>query len=63
MLSVLRESGGTAVAVSEEEMVDGVRELCRQPDTATYPYFPAVSTALSRSRATRTPDRCLWYSR
>ena len=45
MLSVLRESGGTALAISEDEMVDGVRELCRQEGIFAAPEGGAIWSA------------------
>lgn len=48
MLRVLHESGGTALAVSEEAMRQGVRELCRQEGIFAAPEGGAVWSATKK---------------
>ncbi|WP_332367536.1 threonine synthase [Spirosoma telluris] len=45
MLSVLRESGGTALAVSEEDLLEGVSELCRHEGIFVAPEGGAIWAA------------------
>ncbi len=45
MLSVLRESEGTALAISEDDMVEGVRELCRHEGIFAAPEGGAIWAA------------------
>lgn len=45
MLSVLSESGGTATAVSEDDMVDGIRELSRHEGIFAAPEGGAIWAA------------------
>lgn len=45
MLNVLRESAGTAIAISEDGMVDSVRELCRHEGIFAAPEGGAIWTA------------------
>jgi len=48
MLNVLRESAGTAIAVSENDMVDGVRELCRHEGIFAAPEGGAIWSATKK---------------
>lgn len=48
MLNVLRESGGTAIAVSEEDMLDGVSELSRQEGLFVAPEGGAIWAATKK---------------
>ena len=48
MLKVLRESGGTAIAVSDEELLDGVRELARLQGNYACPEAGAVWKAAQK---------------
>jgi threonine synthase len=45
MLDVLRESGGTALAISEEEMIEGVSELSRHEGIFAAPEGGAIWAA------------------
>jgi threonine synthase len=48
MLNVLRESGGTAIAVSEDDMLDGVSELSRQEGLFVAPEGGAIWSAAKK---------------
>jgi threonine synthase len=48
MLQALRESGGTAVAVSEEELLDGMAELAEREGCFACPEGGATVAALRR---------------
>ncbi|GAB3794745.1 threonine synthase [Spirosoma humi] len=48
MLHVLRESGGTAIAVSEEAMLEGVRDLCRYEGIFAAPEGGAIWAATKK---------------
>ena len=54
MLNVLRESGGTAIAVSEEDMLDGVSELCRHEGLFVAPEGGAIWSAAKKLRCIKT---------
>jgi threonine synthase len=45
MLQVLRESAGTAIAVSEEELLEGVSEICRHEGLFVAPEGGAIWSA------------------
>jgi len=51
MLRAIRESGGTAIAVSEEEMLDGMREMAESEGCFACPEGGATLAALRRLRA------------
>ena len=48
MLNVLRESGGTAISVSEDDMLDGVSELCRYAGIFAAPEGGAIWVAAKK---------------
>ncbi|WP_240543667.1 threonine synthase [Spirosoma foliorum] len=48
MLNVLRESGGTAIAVSEDDMLEGVSELCRHEGIFVAPEGGAIWAATKK---------------
>ncbi|WP_040585857.1 threonine synthase [Spirosoma luteum] len=48
MLNVLRESGGTAIAVSEDDMLVGVSELCRHEGLFAAPEGGAIWSAAKK---------------
>ncbi len=48
MLDVLRESGGTALAISETDMLDGARELCQQEGLFVAPEGGAIWAATKK---------------
>lgn len=48
MLDVLHESKGTALTVSEEEMVEGVKEMCRQEGLFVAPEGGAIWAATKK---------------
>ena len=48
MLNVLRESGGTALAVSEEEMLEGVSDLCQYEGIFAAPEGGAIWAATKK---------------
>lgn len=48
MLNVLQESGGTALTVSEEEMLDGVSQLCRYEGVFAAPEGGAIWVATQK---------------
>lgn len=50
MLNVLRESGGTAIAVSEDDMLEGVSELCRYEGIFAAPEGGAIWAAAKQLR-------------
>jgi threonine synthase len=48
MLNVLRESGGTAIAVSEDDMLEGVSDLCRYEGIFAAPEGGAIWAATKK---------------
>lgn len=48
MLDVLRESGGMALAISEEEMVEGTKEICQQEGIFVAPEGGAIWAATKK---------------
>ena len=50
MLDVLRESGGTALTVSENDMLDGISELCRYEGIFAAPEGGAIWAAAKKLR-------------
>ncbi|WP_276496151.1 threonine synthase [Pontibacter litorisediminis] len=54
MLQVLHQSGGTAVSVTEEEMLEGLRELSRQEGLFVAPEGAAVWMAARKLRCNGT---------
>ena len=52
ILSSIRETGGTAIAVGEEEMLDGMREMTRAAGCFACPEGGATLAGLRRLRAT-----------
>jgi threonine synthase len=65
ILKSIRESGGTAVAVSEEELLDGMCELAEQSGCFACPEGGATLAALKRLRASGTvtaKDRVVIYN-
>ena len=50
MLTVLRESGGTAIAVSDDEMLEGVSEICRYEGIFCAPEGGAIWAATKKLR-------------
>jgi threonine synthase len=54
MLRILRESGGTAVAVSDAEMIEGMRRLGRTEGISAAPEGGATVPALQPSLHTAT---------
>ncbi len=51
MLRVLRESGGTAVAVEDEELIEGARRIARDEGLFVAPEAGALVAALSKLKA------------
>ena len=65
ILRALRESGGTAVAVEEEELLDGMSELAAEAGCLACPEGGATLAALRRLRASgevRAKERVVVYN-
>ena len=56
MLKVIKESGGTAVAVDDEEIIDGVREIAKAEGLLVSPEGAATWKALTYLTRTRKID-------
>ena len=65
ILRAIRETGGTAVAVSEDDLIDGMVELSRREGCLACPEGGATLAALRQLKASgevSTQDRVVLYN-